>query len=315
MGSSDSNGSSSSNKPLIDHTKLSLREWLKIVLTPEEDRKVLTQVCCFPTDELLREFLLNVDLVSDIECRHLLRSLLIGGGTYGFDHRNLPFHIENLPLEKSEYLRRLITGERAWEGIHWILDLLPDNPRKALAVMEIFSSNFFNQLSDGFLNGLNDAASIIKTRYIKRDHEPDVLLELKPLEFEFLAYELFRAMGYEATHTGKSGDGGIDVRAWKKERGQQEHVFIQCKLVKDKVGVSPLRELFAVVETHRASRGVFITNSEFTKPAIRESGLRGHRVELLGFAALDRLLNENFGPEWPARLPALVWRANKRDRS
>jgi len=302
-------------KPFLDHTKLNLREWMEIVLTPEDERCFTTQVCCFPTDEIRREFLLDVDIISDIECRHLLRSLLIGSGTYGFDHRNLPFHIERLPLERSEYLRRILTREPAWEGIHWILDLLPDSPKKAISVLNIFSGIFCQHLSEGFLNGIDDATAVIKAKYIKREHEPSVLLDLTPQEFEFLAYELFRSMGYEVTHSGRAGDGGIDVQARKSHHGQQEQVFIQCKLVKNKVGVSPLRELFAVVETHRASRGVFMTNSDFTAPALKESALRGHRVELLGFTALDRLLNENFGPEWPKRLPAIVWRANKRDRS
>lgn len=313
MGSTDIDEESLAKKPYVNHTELSLSEWLKIVLTPEEEREVFTQVCCFPIDQLLREFLLNVDMISDTECRNLIRSLLIGSGTYGFDHHN--FETCSWPFQKKEYFKRLITREHAWEGIHWVLDLLPNSPKKALEVISLFSGIYCQYLSDGFLNGFSDASAVIKARYIKRTHEPSVLLDLTPLEFEFLAYELYQAMGYQVTHTGKSGDGGIDVRAIKEQSGQKEQVFIQCKLVKSKIGVAPLRELFAVVETHRASRGVFITNSEFTKPAIDECNLRGHRVELIGFVELDRLLNQNFGPEWPKRLPAIVWRANNRHRN
>jgi restriction system protein len=186
-------------RPLVDHKKLSLNEWLKIVLTPEEDRVVRTQVCCFPTDQLLHEFLLNVDIISDVECRHLLRSLLVGAGTYGFDRHNFRSatngNIES--FSETEYFRRLITGQKAWEGIHWILDLLPSSPTKALDVIDTFLLCFCQHLSDGFLNGLSDAQAIVKAKYIKRDHQPSVLLDLTPREFEFLAFELFSAMGYE----------------------------------------------------------------------------------------------------------------------
>ncbi|MGJ7583318.1 hypothetical protein ACSFA3_24465, partial [Variovorax sp. RHLX14] len=181
MADTDQRETRTDPRPVIDHTKLSLDEWLKIVLTPEEDRTIRTQVCCFPTDELLREFLLNVDVVSEVECRHLLRSLLLGSGTYGFDYRNFKFLLAEggaSLLGESEYLRRLITGKSAWEGIHWILDLLPHSPKKAIEVIDIFAIRFCQELSDGFLNGLDDATAIIKAKYIRRDHHPSVLLDL-----------------------------------------------------------------------------------------------------------------------------------------
>lgn len=101
------------------------------------------------------------------------------------------------------------------------------------------------------------------------DH-PDDLHDLTPRQFEELIAELLRDMGYEAKLGPRGRDGGIDVYAERALETGPELVFVQCKRYREdnKVAQSVVKQLFADVTTKGASRGLIVTTSSFTGPAL-----------------------------------------------
>lgn len=84
-------------------------------------------------------------------------------------------------------------------------------------------------------------------------------------EFEHLVGEAYRRQGYVVQETGSAaGDGGIDLLLTRGE----ERVLVQCKRWRTRrVGVKPVRELFGVMTSESASRGILVTCGSFTREA------------------------------------------------
>lgn len=95
--------------------------------------------------------------------------------------------------------------------------------------------------------------------------------ESTPDFFERLVLDLLHSMGYgsdpEALHkVGKSGDGGIDGIITLDRLGF-EKVYVQAKRWQGSVGRPEIQGFFGALAGHRASKGVFITTSTFTREA------------------------------------------------
>ncbi len=109
----------------------------------------------------------------------------------------------------------------------------------------------------------------------------DRVRRMTPSYFEDLVIRLLLAMGYGegqeemARALGGSGDGGIDGVVHQDPLGL-ERVYIQAKRWKENNNVSSpeIRNFIGALNIHRASKGVFVTASEFTsdaKAAARDS--------------------------------------------
>ena len=92
--------------------------------------------------------------------------------------------------------------------------------------------------------------------------------------FERLVVELLVAMGYGGSiqdagkAVGKSGDGGIDG-VIKEDKLGLDVVVIQAKKWTTKtIGRPDVQSFAGSMEGYRASKGVFITTSTFSQPAI-----------------------------------------------
>jgi len=98
---------------------------------------------------------------------------------------------------------------------------------------------------------------------------PKELHELTSRKFEELVAELFKDMGYEVELTPASKDGGFDIRAVRKTEVGIGLYFIECKRysTKNKVGVGIVRNLYGIVESEKATSGLVVTTSFFTKGA------------------------------------------------
>lgn len=101
--------------------------------------------------------------------------------------------------------------------------------------------------------------------------EGKLLSELKPREFEELIGTLLEAEGWRVKVTQASRDGGIDVVAIKSDEtlGEIRSVW-QAKKYRatNKVKLSDVRELSAVREDERATKGFMVTTSRLTRDAI-----------------------------------------------
>jgi restriction system protein len=295
-------------KPLLDAKSISLEEWLRLLLTPEGERTHRFIDYEFPTDEHRRRYVDSIQSRTDKEIRTLLRNFLIPTGTIGHDSALLQYWAQSGRLleqvESTEFGRRLIQG-RPWEGITWILDLLPHWPRSAVQALDAFFLAHAQLLPDGRARGLSDAIVVIQARYLALVHPRDVLNNVQPREFEFLTAALYRKKGYNVRVTKATHDGGADVICTKIEHLTTEKVFVECKHHVQAVGVPTVRQLAGVVSEDGGTRGVIVTSAKFTKAAVAAARKTG-RVVLLDYEGLSRELNEHVGPYWSDELTQII---------
>lgn len=111
---------------------------------------------------------------------------------------------------------------------------------------------------------------------------------LSGAEFEALTEKLLIAMGFQTETTKASGDGGIDIVAFNKQPLLSGKYIIQCKRYTGSVGEPIIRDLYGVVNSERANKGILITSGSFTKQA--EAFAADKQLELIDGKKLDALL-------------------------
>jgi restriction system protein len=104
-----------------------------------------------------------------------------------------------------------------------------------------------------------------RRKLLDRQNGLQSLRSLSWREFEQLVGEAYRRQGYDVEETGGGGaDGGIDLVL----RGHGETVLVQCKQWRvQQVGVEKVRELFGVLHSEGADRGILVTSGTFTREA------------------------------------------------
>lgn len=93
------------------------------------------------------------------------------------------------------------------------------------------------------------------------------LQSLSGQEFEKVCGQLFSAMGFTIEYTKASGDGGIDIIAKNSTPLLKGKYIIQCKRYSGSVGQPIIRDLYGVVTSEHAAKGILITTGSFTVPA------------------------------------------------
>ncbi len=126
----------------------------------------------------------------------------------------------------------------------------------------------------------------------------DRLLELDPTEFEVFLTSLLGAIGFEAEHTGKTGDGGVDARGELDIAGMAKvKLYVQGKRYKlgTKVKASTVRQLRQAIPF--GGQGAFITTADYQEAAREVATEPGFpRIGLINGRQLVDLLVQY----WPA---------------
>jgi restriction system protein len=128
----------------------------------------------------------------------------------------------------------------------------------------------------------------------------DILLILKdinPVRFERLILDLLSAMGYgggdlsNAFMTKATGDGGIDGIIHEDALGL-DAVYIQAKRYAPEIKVSSpdIQQFIGSLSSQGATKGVFVTTSDFSAPARGILGKVQHRIVLINGQELARLM-------------------------
>lgn len=117
-----------------------------------------------------------------------------------------------------------------------------------------------------------------------------------PTFFESLVLDLLHALGYGSTRAdlqrvGGSGDGGIDGII-SLDRLGLEKVYVQAKRWQGPVGRPDIQGFFGALAGQRARKGVFITTSAFSQPAI-EFARTVEGIVLVDGARLTELMMEH----------------------
>lgn len=303
----------------IEGKNLSLDEFLKTLFS--KDSVKLFPNNCFPTEEMGNLFIDNIDFVSEKSIKNILRKFLVRNCTFGSDDFYSDLLLGKIKQKEvnlsevleSERLRRLLylnvdKNFLVWEGITWIIDLLPNNPKLALQALDAYLVANFCSLPDYAISGIYDSMAIIRAKYIKYKQKEGVFLDISPFDFEKLVYTLYKAMGYKVALTKRSHDGGIDIIAEQEDVGQKELILIQCKRrERSKINVREVTDLLGVVSGKKATKGTFVTSTDFSWSA-KKFAEENPRIELINNKNLIHLLNENFGIHWIQRLDELLRR-------
>ena len=126
----------------------------------------------------------------------------------------------------------------------------------------------------------------------------DRIKSVSPSRFEELVVELLLKMGYGGTQedagrvVGKSGDGGIDGII-NEDRLGLDVIYIQAKRWEADVGRPEIQKFVGALAGNKASKGVFITSSGFSKGAAEYASQVNHRVVLIDGPMLAELMMDH----------------------
>jgi hypothetical protein len=123
-------------------------------------------------------------------------------------------------------------------------------------------------------------------------NNPALMYTLPPRKFEEIVGEMLDKLGYDISLTPESKDGGFDMyAAWKDGLGEFLYL-VECKRYAPHktVGVQLVRALHGVVEEKRASAGILVTTSHFTKEAKEFQRQLRHRLSLRDYVHLQEWL-------------------------
>ncbi len=130
---------------------------------------------------------------------------------------------------------------------------------------------------------------------IEQSVKSDLLSKLKGLDpyfFEKVVLRLLKKMGYgEFFETSKSGDGGIDGVINEDKLGLDK-IYIQAKrFTEGKVREKDIRNFIGAMSGD-TNKGVFVTTSEFDKPALEKAKNAHHKIILIDGNKLVNLMHE-----------------------
>jgi restriction system protein len=157
-------------------------------------------------------------------------------------------------------------------------------------ILQSLSLGFYFLLSNKPDEDISPEESIANGYTILRANLAAELLErikIKPPGFfEKLVVDLLLAMGYGGSRaeagsvTKASGDGGIDG-VINEDRLGLDAVYVQAKRWENTVGVNELRNFVGALSAHKAHKGVFISTSNFAKPARDYISQVGQKIVLI----------------------------------
>jgi restriction system protein len=292
----------------------------------------------FPSDALLNEFVDSIQEQEEDKVRSVIRALLVPSRSFPFTDalrlrflkaggwegvlspQDLERHRDRLDFRVTELDRRLIlfaakkSKSPPWEGVTWVLDLLPGFPRHALDGLEAYLLAHAQDLPDGAYSALQDALTLIRARYIglpgSMRERIGVLLQLPSRDFEHLVERYYAEMGYRTELTPPRSDGGRDVIADRDLLPVRQRIRVECKNWNKAVGVKEVRALLGVIADEKATNGVLVATSGFTKPA-RDLAERNPSLTLLSGTELVLEMNAHLGARWPQRIDRFLVESRK----
>lgn len=137
------------------------------------------------------------------------------------------------------------------------------------------------------------AAAMDEIRQSVVDELRELLAQVDPQRFESIVLDVLHAMGYGAKRSdllrmGASGDGGIDGII-SLDRLGLEKVYVQAKRWQSNVGAPEVQGFYGALAGRRATKGVFITTSGYTRQAL-EFAASVDKIVLVDGAKLAELM-------------------------
>ena len=216
---------------------------------------------------------------------HLDRAKLVESvrrGSYRITDRGLAVLLDAPALIDKKYLEQFVEAE----------------PGKAVAVTAL----------DGDIDGNSPQAAAMgpeelmdsASKALQAQVAAELLTRIKsesPVFFERLVVRLLLQMGYGGSRqeagkaVGRSGDGGIDGII-NEDRLGLDAVYIQAKRWEGTVGRPEVMKFVGALAGQRASKGVFISTSAYTREAREYAAQSQYRVVLIDGERLAQLMIE-----------------------
>lgn len=125
----------------------------------------------------------------------------------------------------------------------------------------------------------------------------DRVRKATPAFFEKLIVELLLAMGYGGTSEeagralGQSGDDGVDGVIDQDPLGVDQ-IFVQAKRYAEgnNISAGAIRDFYGALSLKKAHKGIFVSTSAFSQPAIDTARGLGSRIVLIDGLQLSRLM-------------------------
>ena len=133
---------------------------------------------------------------------------------------------------------------------------------------------------------------------IRKNLEAELLEQVKsssPAFFERLVVDLVVAMGYGGSRhdagraLGRSGDGGIDGII-KEDRLGLDLIYLQAKRWDGTVGRPEVQKFAGALQGQRASKGIFITTSSYSRDALEYVNVIATKIILVDGEMLTSLM-------------------------
>lgn len=127
---------------------------------------------------------------------------------------------------------------------------------------------------------------------------PEDLFGIDPRRFEELVARLLERQGHSVQLTPPTRDGGRDILARPLSSMVESLYFVECKrYAPDRpVGVKLVRALYGELEKERATAGLLVTTSRFTKDAVAWGEPLRYRLALRDYDALTQWLRAPGSP-------------------
>ncbi len=123
---------------------------------------------------------------------------------------------------------------------------------------------------------------------------PKIMYSFSSREFEKMVCKLLEKQGYTVKLTKQTRDGGKDIIIVEKSFVGEFCIYVECKKYSadNPISVKLVRELYGTVEAEKASAGMLITTSYFTKDAKEFTEKAKHRMTLRDYNDLVQELNK-----------------------
>jgi restriction system protein len=132
---------------------------------------------------------------------------------------------------------------------------------------DFFGLNSVFDLADKESNLIEVIPFISDELLVRIRENPKDLLKLHPRKFEEVIARIFEGFGFNVELTLTTCDQGRDIIAI--DYREKKKYLIECKRYRNaKVGIDIVQRLHGVVQGEGATKGIIVTTSRFTKPAL-----------------------------------------------
>lgn len=173
------------------------------------------------------------------------------------------------------------------KGIDFI-DFL-NRPIKQSGLIDINGNPLSSETSETKI--ITQTIEVVNDSLIERvNNNPGLIYQMTPRNFEELVAELLEREGFKVNLTKQTRDGGKDIFVAQKNHLGNFLYYVECKQYapENPVGVNLVRELYGTISADRATAGLLVTSSYFTKDAISFTQNIQHQLSLKGYLDLKQ---------------------------